>query len=30
MPLATAARRVKARGEKFTPFAFTHNTLCDR
>ena len=28
--LATAARRVKARGENPTPFAFTHNTLCNR
>ena len=30
MSLATAVRRVKARGENATPFAFTHNTLCDR
>ena len=30
MSLATAARRVKARGENSTPFAFTHNALCDR
>ena len=30
MPLATAARRVKARGEKSTPFAFTRNTLCNK
>ena len=28
--LATAVRRVKARGENPIPFAFTHNTLCDR
>ena len=28
--LATAVRRVKARGENSTPFSFTHNTLCDR
>ena len=30
MSLATAVRRVKARGENATPLAFTHNTLCDR
>ena len=30
MPLTTVVRRVKARGENPTPFAFTRNTLCNK
>jgi hypothetical protein len=30
MPFATAARRVKARGENLTSLIFTRNTLCNK